>query len=255
MNKRTRFYQMHQQDELLFLPNAWDVISARILANAGFGAIGTTSFGIADSLGYPDGENIPFEQMLAVVRNIINAVEIPVTVDIESGYSQDKATVVKNVLKVAGLGAAGINIEDSSKTGKALTNISEHCALLKDIKQALETEGFNDFFVNARTDTYLQLDNPLPETIERASQYSAAGADGIFVPGMSDEDEIHQLVGLLKAPLNLMSLPKMTDSESLQEMGVKRMSIGNALSDACIAFTKQQASALYTTKNTAQLYQ
>lgn len=113
---------MHKQKELLFLPNAWDVVSALILEHAGFKAIGTTSWGIANSMGYKDGERIDFNELLMLVRKIISMVEIPVTVDIESGYSEHIDSAVENVLKVADLGAVGINIEDSLKSKIGLNN-------------------------------------------------------------------------------------------------------------------------------------
>ena len=254
MNHRTRFYQMHHQNELLLLPNTWDVLSAMILAQSGFEAIGTTSWGIANSLGKQDGELVSFEQMFAVVGNIIDAVDVPVTVDMEAGYGKDGDEIVANVLQVAGCGAAGINIEDSYKDEKGLKDIKAHCELLGKIKAALERNGFDDFYINARTDTYLQLSSPLTETLERAKGYAEAGADGIFVPGLSSDVDIKAIVGELAVPLNVMSLPNLTDADAIQSLGVKRLSIGNALSDACIAFVEQQAAALKSGRSTACLY-
>ena len=117
MNKLSNFKIMHEQEELLFLPNAWDALSAIILEQAGFKAIGTTSWGVANALGYKDGERIQFDELLGLPKII--SVDVPVTADVEAGYSGHPDVVADNVLKIADVGAAGINIEDLSKTNKA----------------------------------------------------------------------------------------------------------------------------------------
>jgi len=245
---------MHQEPELLFLPNAWDVISAMILEQSGFKAIGTTSWGIANALGYTDGEKIEFSELLSLVAKIVSAVNIPVTVDIESGYGLNNQSIAQNVLKLAKLGVAGINIEDSFKNVSGLIDTQYQCGVITAIRQALDLEGYNDFFINARIDTYFHLSDPLDETINRAAAYVNSGADGIFVPGLSQSDEIKQLVNTIDAPINLLSLPELTDSNKLTELGVKRFSIGNGLSDAVTAFIEAQSHHMFTHKNTENLY-
>ncbi len=111
---------MHDQSELLFLPNAWDVLSAIILEQAGFKAIGTTSWGVANAMGYKDGEKIQFDDLFTLVKKMVSVIEIPITVDIEAGYSENITVVTDNVLKIADLGVSGINIEDSLKNKFAL---------------------------------------------------------------------------------------------------------------------------------------
>ena len=255
MDKLLDFKCMHQQAKLLFLPNAWDVLSAVVLEQAGFKAIGTTSYGVAHAMGFEDGQNIEFDDLLTLVKKILSAVKVPVTVDIESGYSDDIRLITENVLKLANLGACGINLEDSLKDDEpGLNDKEKQCALFKSIRGSLNSNGYRDFFINARIDTYLQKQNPFNETIERALDYINSGADGIFVPGLSEFDEIESVVNAISAPLNVMSLPGLTDSNQLNKLGVKRFSIGYAFSDATISFIEATAHSLYANKETKDLY-
>ncbi len=256
MNKLSDFQKMHKQKELLFLPNAWDVLSALILQQVGFKAIGTTSWGVANAMGYKDGERIQFDDLLALVEKMVSAVEIPITVDIESGYADNITVVADNVLKIADLGVSGINIEDSLKCEPGLRDKNKQCELIVEIKNKLHKNGYREFFINARTDTYLQKKNPLNETIERSIDYVSSGADGIFVPGICESDEIKKLVDAIDAPLNVMSLPNLTDinTSRLNELGVKRFSLGSAFSDATVSFIEESARMLFTKQNTGKLY-
>jgi len=254
MGKVLDFKNMHKKNELLFLPNAWDLLSAIILEQAGFKAIGTTSWGVANAMGYKDGERIQFDDLYALVKKMTAVIEIPVTVDVESGYSDSATIVADNVLKIADLGVVGINIEDSLKTASGLKDISLQCELIAKLKNKLDSAGYGDFFINARVDTYLQKQDPLAETIERASAYVESGADGVFVPGLWQQDEIARLVNVTKAPLNIMSLPNMTNLNGLNELGVRRFSLGATFSDAVIAFIETQAQRLFTEQSTEMLY-
>ncbi|KGR85497.1 isocitrate lyase/PEP mutase family protein [Lysinibacillus odysseyi] len=255
MNKIREFKEMHFTDELLFLGNAWDVLSAITLEKAGFKAIGTTSWGIASSLGFADGELIDFDRHLGIIEAIIKNVNIPVTADIEAGYGEDFDVIVENVLRTADAGAAGINIEDSLKQSNGLRDVSAHCCLLEKIRTALDNNSYKDFYVNARTDTYFQRQNPLMETIERAKAYVVSGASGIFVPGLKEDDEIKEIVLHVNAPLNVLSLPELTNCHKLKELGVKRFSFGNTLSDQVIDYIEKSAGELLASMDTAYLYE
>lgn len=255
MNKIQQFNDMHSSGELLFLGNAWDLLSALTLEKAGFKAIGTTSWGIANSLGYADGELIDFHRHLEIIKNIAQNVKVPVSADIEAGYGEDAETIVENVLRTADIGVAGINIEDSYKKQHGLQEITNHCSLLNNIRTALENHGYKDFYINARTDTYLQKQSPLLETIERAKAYVESGASGIFVPGLMAEDEIREFTINVKAPLNVLSLPGLTNCNKLKDLGVRRFSFGNALSDKIIAYLEKNASELIALMDTAHLYE
>lgn len=254
MNKLSDFKKMHKQKEFLFLPNAWDLLSALVLEQTGFKAIGTTSWGIANFMGYKDGEKIKFDNLLALVKKMVSAINIPITVDMESGYSDDTTVVADNVLKIADLGIAGINIEDSLKYGSNLRDKKTQCTLIMKVRNKLNENGYQEFFINARTDTYLQKKTPLNETIERSIDYINSGADGIFVPGLSKKNEIKKLVESIDAPLNIMSLPNLTDTSNLNELGVKRFSIGGSFSDTTISFIEENAQRLFTKQNTEKLY-
>lgn len=254
MNKIQEFKDLHISKEMLFLGNAWDLLSALTLEKVGFKAIGTTSWGIANSLGYADGELIDFERHLAIIKNIAENVDIPVSADIEAGYSENMEQVVYNVLKAADVGVAGINIEDSLKKQTGLSALSTHCNLLEKIRIALDRNGYKNFYINARTDTYFQRENPLLETIYRTKSYVESGASGIFVPGVKLDEDIKEIASKINAPLNVLSLPGLTNCNKLEELGVKRFSFGNALSDRYIAFLEKNAEQLIRFKDTAHLY-
>jgi len=254
MNKLLNFKKMHENDEPLFLANAWDVLSALILEQSGFKAIGTTSWGVANALGYSDGEKITFEQLLALANKMVSTVDIPVTVDVESGYSENINIITDNVLKIAEIGAVGINFEDSSKDGTTLLDVSKQCQILERIRSRLDNNGFTDFFINARTDTYFLLSDPLAETISRSTAYINSGVNGIFVPAISDSEEIKEIVSSVNAPLNTMSLPNLTEVKLMRELGVKRFSIGPALSNGVINFIEQKSKELLDLQSTVSLY-
>ncbi|QEY21425.1 isocitrate lyase/phosphoenolpyruvate mutase family protein [Psychrobacillus sp. AK 1817] len=255
MNMIQEFKELHFSNELLFLGNAWDIFSALTLEKTGFKAIGTTSWGIANSLGFSDGELINFDRHLEIIKNIVENVKIPVSADIEAGYSEDINVIVDNVLRTADVGVAGINIEDSLKMSNGLREISGHCNLLENIRITLDQNGFKDFYINARTDTYFQKETPLIETIERAKAYVESGASGIFVPGMKEDDDIKEIIINIDAPLNVLSLPGLTNCNQLRELGVRRFSFGNALSDKVNAHLEKNVEKLLTFRDTSHLYE
>ncbi|WP_312474041.1 isocitrate lyase/phosphoenolpyruvate mutase family protein [Neobacillus sp.] len=255
MTKIQEFNELHSSQEILFLGNAWDLLSALTLEKVGFKAIGTTSWGIANSLGFADGELIDFDRHLGIIKTITENVKIPVSADIEAGYGEEIETIVNNVLRTADVGVAGINIEDSLKKQKGLKEISQHCKLLSKIRTALDHNGYKEFYINARTDTYFQKENPFFETIDRAKSYVESGASGIFVPGLTEEGEIKEITLNITAPLNVLSLPGLTNCNKLKKLGVKRFSFGNALSDKIIAYLEKNAKQLMELKDTSHLYE
>lgn len=254
MSKNERFQKLHESDELLVLGNAWDLPSARVLEKAGFKAIGTTSWGIAASLGYPDGEALDFELQLSVIQRMVDHVQIPVTADIESGYGHNDETIVSNVLKVANLGASGINIEDSMKGTTGLKQLSDHCRLLAKIRAALDHNGFGHFFINARIDAYLLNIDPLNETMIRLKEYADSGASGIFVPGLKHEEEIKTIASRTSAPLNVLALPGLADCNKLQELGVRRLSLGGSLYRKMVKLLEQCTVEMLDSRNTSILF-
>ncbi len=256
MSKIQQFHDLHFSQELLFIGNAWDVLSALTLEKAGFQAIGTTSWGIANSLGYADGEQIDFQRHLTIIQSITEQVNIPVSANIEAGgYGHDEQKIIDNVLRAADVGVAGINIEDSLKHQAGLRSIIEHCHLITNVRKELDNHGYKNFFINARTDTYFQLERPFEETMTRAKAYIESGASGVFIPGLTDVNEIKAMACNVIAPINLLSLPGLTNVKLLKELGgVKRFSIGNALSDKIIAHLTQHAAQLLKDQDTSSLY-
>ncbi len=251
------FRKLHEAEQILFLGNAWDAASAIALEQAGFSAIGTTSYGIARAAGMRDGEEVPFARHVSIVRDMAERVRIPVSADIEAGYASTHAEIVDHALRVADAGAAGLNIEDSPKDRNGLRDTAEHARLLNSIRGALDARGFGGFFLNARTDTYLtpDLSGRLEETLLRLRAYAESGADGIFVPGLSADADIAAVASASPIPLNVMSLPGLTSAARLQELGVKRFSFGNALADLTLDFLRKSADALYRSRDTGFLYE
>lgn len=212
------------------LPNAWDAGSARILEQVGFAAIATTSAGIAWSCGVPDGEGIDRERMLDHIGAIVDAVRVPVTADLETGYGATAEDVGRTVDAAVGVGVVGANIEDADRDG--LFEI-ERAAERLEAARAAAPRG--TFVLNARTDTYFagSPGDVFAETVERATRYLEAGADVIFVPGVVDTETIRRLADAIPAPLNVVAgLANTIDAPTLFSLGVKRVSLGGSLARA-----------------------
>jgi 2-methylisocitrate lyase-like PEP mutase family enzyme len=208
------FRDLHYGEQPLVLPNAWDVPSALAFADAGFPAIGTTSFGVASSIGRPDGARSTQDANVALAHALAR-LPVYVSMDIEDGYSDDPSSVASYV---ASLDVAGINIEDS--TAERLIAPDANAAKVAAIKA-----GRPDVFVNARVDTYW-LDQDVHTTIERATAYVRAGADGVFVPGATDPDVLRDLTSRIPVPLNVLVIPALSLAE-LAALGVRRVSTGS----------------------------
>ncbi|HET9140619.1 isocitrate lyase/phosphoenolpyruvate mutase family protein [Actinophytocola sp.] len=217
------FHALHHTGKPLLLPNAWDFASAVALAGAGFAAVGTTSLGVAAAAGLPDGDGLARAETVALMRRL-RGLRCPVTVDIESGFSEDPAEVGALAAELAELGAAGVNIEDGRPHG-TLADPGHQAELIAAVKRSAP-----GLFVNARVDTYWSGMDALPAgTIERALRYLAAGADGIFVPGPDRDDHIGELVSAIPAPVNILFLPHRHTLARLTELGVRRISTGSLL--------------------------
>jgi 2-methylisocitrate lyase-like PEP mutase family enzyme len=210
------FADLHHRDQVLLLPNAWDLPSALAFAAAGFEAIGTTSFGVAASIGRPDGGRATKEANAVLARQLA-PLPVYVSIDIEDGYTDDPDEVAAYV---AELGVAGINIEDS--TDGSLIPPEAHAAKVAAIRRAQP-----DLFINARVDTYwFDQDATVDATRERAATYVAAGADGIFVPGVSEPDTLRGLAEAIAVPLNVLVVPGLS-LDDLGRLGVRRVSTGS----------------------------
>ena len=210
------FAELHHGDTPLLLPNAWDVASAVAFAEAGFPAVGTTSFGVGAAAGHADGARASRDATAALVHALA-ALPAYVSADIEDGYADDPDQVAAYV---AELGAAGINIEDS--TGETLVDPANHAAKIAAIRRRSP-----EVFVNARIDNYwLGQDATVAAVLRRADAYTAAGADGIFVPGATDPADLRALTAAIPLPVNVLVVPDLTLAE-LAELGVRRVSTGS----------------------------
>ncbi|GAB2800456.1 isocitrate lyase/phosphoenolpyruvate mutase family protein [Actinoallomurus bryophytorum] len=231
------FHELHDAAaEPLLLPNAWDVPSALAFVDAGFAAIGTTSFGVASSLGRPDGERVTRDANLALVR-ALSSLPVYVSVDIEDGYDDDPEQVAAYVAELEAAGAAGINIEDSS--AEKLIAPGGHAAKVAAIK-----ERCPGLFVNARVDTYWLGQDATPrETLARAAGYVRAGADGVFIPGASEPAVLREICEAVPVPVNTLVIPGLSLSE-LAELGVRRVSTGSLPYRAAIRAAVDVAGAV-----------
>jgi len=222
------FKQLHQQTNPLLLGNTWDATSAKCAQQAGYQALGTSSAAIASVLGYEDGEHIPFSELTYMVQRIKTSSLLPLTVDIEAGFSLEPEIIADNIQQLTKLGVVGINIEDSRVgVSRTLVNIDEFTSLLSAICFQLQKRQV-EVFINVRCDTFLLgLENAVEDAIKRAQSYQRAGADGLFFPCITRVDDIKAVVAATSLPINVMLMPELPKIEVLASLGVKRISMGN----------------------------
>jgi len=237
VSKTSILRQLHAGPKILVLPNAWDVASARIFEAAGFPAVATTSAGVANSLGYPDGQHVSREEMLDVIDRIVRAVSIPVTADVESGYGDPEGTAKA----LADIGAAGMNLEDSATAdARELADIPTQVKIIQTVRSTA------DLVINARTDVFLMsIGDPatrLDRAIERLKAYQAAGADCVFVPGVRDAETIRALAALGR--INILAVAGTPPIAELERLGVARVSIGSGAMRASMGLTQRIANEL-----------
>ncbi|WP_261129718.1 isocitrate lyase/phosphoenolpyruvate mutase family protein [Bacillus sp. Marseille-Q3570] len=249
MNKEKRFRHLHEDSSTFVLPNAWDVISAKMFEEGGFKAIGTTSAGIAASLGYPDGQQLPIDKMIEVVERIVDAVDVPVSADIEAGYGETAEEVVRTVQKILEAGAVGINIEDGTgDLQHPINDLSSQTEMISAIKEYCR-ENDEELFINARTDLYwLKIGDPstrLQRAMERVKAYEVAGADCIFVPGLYDKETIQKLRAEVSCPINLLIHPCLPSLKELSEIGIERVSTGSSPFRATVTLLKKMSEEIH----------
>jgi 2-methylisocitrate lyase-like PEP mutase family enzyme len=223
------FRQLHSDTSPLILPNAWDAGSARLFEKLGASAIATSSAGVAWSLGYGDGRSLPFAELLAVTARMSKILTVPLSIDVENGYSDNPEVVADNIVRLVDLGIAGINIEDGSDKPTLLASKIEA------IKNAVSKLGI-DLFVNARSDVYLanliKDSKFIEESITRGKLYTRAGADGLFLPGIKQTADIMAVARDVLLPLNVLAWPGLISAFGLSKLGVRRLSAGSSISQA-----------------------
>jgi 2-methylisocitrate lyase-like PEP mutase family enzyme len=248
--KAHAFRAMHHGPQVLLLVNAWDVASARTLEEAGFGAIATTSAGIAFTLGYPDGQKISREEMLARVGRIARAVKVPVTADVEAGYGdrpEDAAETARGVIEA---GAVGMNLEDGTDRPGQLVDLSLQLEKIRAVRETALKSGVL-LVLNARADVYLEqigaAETRYDETVRRLIAYRDAGADCVFAPGLRDAEAIARLARDVRCPLNILAGPGFPSVPDLGKLGVARVSLGSAPMRATLGLVRRMAEELKST--------
>ncbi|MFA5971824.1 MAG: isocitrate lyase/phosphoenolpyruvate mutase family protein [Lentimicrobiaceae bacterium] len=250
--KAEMFLKFHQDKEILVLLNSWNIGSSKLIEACGYKAIATTSMGIAASLGYPDCQVITLSEMIAAITGIVNAVQVPVTVDIEAGYGNNLNEIIDSVKRIIATGIVGINIEDSIDLSPELIDEMEFCERISAIRALSDSLGFH-LVINARTDSFYtssgSLREKLAESIKRGNRYREAGADCIFVQPVWEKETISTLVKEINAPINILSNPGIgaglpPSVRELQDLGVARLSLGSSLMKATLALIKKVADEL-----------
>lgn len=242
-----RFSKLHQPGKPLILYNVWDAGSAKIVADAGAQAVATGSLSVAGAQGYEDGEALPLDFAVTNARHIASAVDIPVSIDLETGYGKNSEDVEANARLMKDIGVAGLNIEDQDLNFGGLRDIEEQASR---IASAAKT----GIFVNARTDLFIQTpteghDQVLTEkALERGKAFADAGARSLFVPFVRDEQLIAVLCEKSELPVNIMMMPDSPDIPRLAELGVARISYGPGPWRAAMASFGEQAKRVFQIK-------
>ncbi len=247
-----RLRGLHREGEVLVLPNAWDLLSARVFEECGFAAVATTSAGISYALGYPDGERLSRDEMAEATSRIARAVEVPVTADVEAGYGSSPEAAAETARAVISSGAVGLNLEDATDPippepgdpGEAAFPLVELEAQLERIRAVVEAgrEAGVPLVVNARTDLYWRtVGEPgwrFGETVRRANAFLGAGADCVFVPGVGDAETVPALAREISGPLNVLAGPGAPPISELGAMGVRRVSVGSGPARAVMGLVR-----------------
>lgn len=231
--KAELFKSLHVKGTPVILFNIWDAGSGRTLEQAGAKALATGSWSVAAAQGFDDGESIPLPLVLANIKQIVDSVALPVTLDFETGYATDLPSLKDNIRNVIATGAIGINFEDRIIGRKELHTIDDQSARVKAIREAADKTSI-PFFINARTDVFLKTypaphnESELDEALQRADAYAEAGASGLFAPGLRDPDLIKKLCDRSPLPVNILALPDTPPAKVLAQLGVARISHGAA---------------------------
>ena len=238
------------------MSNVWNAQSAKISEKLGFKSVGTSSAAIAHSLGYEDGENMPFSDYLFIIENIKKAISIPLSVDLEAGYGSDEKTLTSNISKLASIGIVGINIEDSivKDNIRTLENELVFSEKLNIISNYIKTNNI-EMFVNVRTDTFLlNCENVMSETLKRIKLYEKFNIDGIFLPCITNQNQIKEIVQNTKLPINVMCMPELPNFDLLKSVGVKRISMGNFINDYIYKNMEQVSARIIEEKSFNDLF-
>ncbi|MCC7235761.1 MAG: isocitrate lyase/phosphoenolpyruvate mutase family protein [Bryobacterales bacterium] len=252
IQRAERFRSLHACGQVFLLPNAWDAGSARVFAHLGFGAIATTSAGVAWSLGYPDGEQAPLDEVIASIRRMVRVTSLPLSADFEAGYGGSPEAVAASVRTVIDAGVAGINLEDGIRH-QSMRDMDDAARRVAAARHAAVDAGV-PIVINARIDTWMVDDEAstserIADTTRRAHAYLAAGADCIFPIGLADPEVIATLCATIKAPVNIGARAGLPNLAELGRLGVARVSTATRLATAAFASASAAAERLRRTGN------
>lgn len=249
--KAARFRALHEAGQApLVLYNAWDAGSARAVAQAGAGAVATSSWAVAAAQGYEDGEAIPLDLAARIAGRIASVTDLPVTADVEGGYAEAPDQVAANIARFVEAGVVGINFEDRRVHAEGLYGMTEQVERIAAVRRASDDFGVS-IFINARTDLFFGARGDVPpselmaEALDRAAAYASAGADGLFVPGLADASLIAELCATVDIPVNIMVGETTPPLESLAGLGVRRISFGPGPYIAAMEGVKRAAGSLF----------
>ena len=245
---------LHNNGKLLILPNVWNPIGARMLESKSFPAVATASAAIAESLGYSDGEQLKLDSMLDMIARIVRSVNVPVTADLEAGYSDSISGLQENISRLLDTGAVGINFEDSWDNSAHLRPIPEQVERIQAVRAVAEKRGI-PLVINARTDSFFaegfsSLEDRIEDVITRANAYLKAGADCTYPIGASDKETLKVLRQRINAPINVLASAKTASLKELQEIGINRVSFGPYVFRSLLA----KESAMYDEFNNLGSY-
>ena len=237
------FAALHVPGDPVILYNVWDVGSAQAVVRAGARALATGSHPVADANGWPDGQVVPIDFVLANAARIAESTDLPLTVDFESAYSDDPQAGADNVVRLAEAGAVGCNFEDQVIGGEGVHPLKDQCRRIEAIRLAVGP----DFFINARTDLYLKKQSHdealVDEVIERGKAFADVGASGFFVPRLADPRQVERIVKAVPLPLNLIAFPGAPSKQLWANAGAARISHGPFPHRALMAKLEEMARA------------
>ena len=231
MNNSENFNKLHQQADPLLVANVWSAQSAKVMEKLDLKAVATSSSAVATTLGYADGEVMSFEEYFFVIKRIKASTQLPVSVDLETGYGKSVKEIVANIKRLHEIGVVGINIEDSVlvNSNREIADAEFFAEKLREISLSLNAQHI-DMFINVRCDAYLLgLPDASKEGIRRIKLYELHGIHGVFLPCITDIEDIKASVKATRLPLNVMCMPNLPDFEALKSAGVKRISMGGFL--------------------------
>jgi 2-methylisocitrate lyase-like PEP mutase family enzyme len=248
-DKAELLQSLHRRDDLLVVPNAWDVGSARVIETAGFPTVASSSAAFAWSVGFADGQRVPWDETIAGLARMARGVEIPVSADLEGGYVDSTGGIDRTVHALLEAGVAGVGLEDSAfgPGAEGVVEAQAHAELIAAARASADSLDF-PLFINGRTELYIRRvgddEARLEEAARRLERYAQAGADGAFCPGITDPAEIEALAGRLEVPLNVLWMPGMPSLDELERLGARRVTVGSQTYLAALAAVERIAEGL-----------